>query len=134
MNRIGFAVGWMLVRAIRYWMWVWPTVAALLLQDVAVTATHTGRRLDFSLAADVWRAETLWVAVTMALLGGAIVVGGSQRAMHAWRGSWEQSGYFGNRFAYIVAPFMLGMSLYAAYIWKVAGVHDWRNGLILAGT
>lgn len=118
----------------KHWMWTWPALAAAFFLHRIATATSSGRRLDFSQVGDIWREETLWIAVTMAVLGGAIVVGATQRAMHARGRSWQQSGFFGSRFAYIVAPLMLGMSIYAAFIWSVAGVHDWRNCLMLVVT
>lgn len=138
MRSIGFAVGRLVVLTVRaltkYWMWSWPLLAAVFLQDRAFNASRSGQRLDFWLTGDIWRSEIMWVLVTMAVLGGAIVVGGTQKAMYARAGSWQQSGYFGSRFAYIVAPLMLGMSIYAVIIWSKAGIHDWRNWLVLAVT
>jgi transitional endoplasmic reticulum ATPase len=130
----GMLVGMVILVFTRYWMWAWAALSAVLLQYRVGNVTSSGRPLDFWPTADIWQAETMWVAVTMFVLGGAVLVGGLQRAMHARRDSWQQSGFFGSRFVYIVAPLMLAMSMYAVFTWSAAGVHDWRNGLMLLAT
>lgn len=106
----------------------------MFLQDRIVKVTTSGQRLNFWPTVDISRTETLWVLVTLAVLGSAIVGGGTQKVIHARRNSWRRSGFFGSRFAYIVAPLMLAMSIYVLAIWSRVGVQDWRNWLVLVLT
>lgn len=135
MQVIGTAVGWLIGSALialtEYWMWAWPALAALLLQFRMANAIDSGRPLDFSPAGDMWRAELMWVVVTLVALGGAVVMGGIQRALRTRPGSWHRSRCFGSEFAYIIAPLMLLTTLHAGYVWRIAGVHDWRNWITL---
>lgn len=126
-------IEWAIVASTIYGMWTWPVLVAIFLQHRIETAT-AGRPLDFWPGGDLWRAEPLWVIVTLVVLGGAIVAGGTQRIVFARRGWWQQSGFLGSGFAFVVAPLMLAMSIHAVIVWRTLGVHDWKNWLMLVLT